>query len=581
MINKGVFQDFFKQRMVEIMHKDTLDSYRVRTNNAHTILKELSHVLEGWIAGNIKRFETVEFCVDECLTLLDKDTFLDFSFCQKTIFIACLKEYVTESKKHKDVALAEESKRIIFLIDECLALNSKKYLRSLLDAIRSRVFDTNEYEDSEFSPKLQNFDSELSSFACELLCAGYSKKYLYKFFNSMKMNMAELSFEDAFEQMYEKFTNISERKYKVAIKISFKRPQNANSATLATENIVEAIPADLQKSIGKFKSFVVHAKTVRFYYEEVETLDAYMAAQEAYGHLAQTLDCNQDVICEFALPFYALVFEEGNVGYSVSQEKFFILDNGGQFLKSKEHVLYERLQLISESDKVANEVKDRMTAALRHLRIGDGQVEMEQRFINYWIALEFIFSSSFSKDNTFVRIKEYLVDILSTCYLKRNLLYLSKWMCREHFLDDTTDVVDKINDDAAVSGLTDVLLKYRIKNMKAHIGNNDTVKKYIQNHRNNLLQHISRIYRLRNELVHEAALKQDIENVTSNLRFYLVFVLNQLIGYFSDLDHVVKPKSMLQFFWEYEKGGKCITSADKGRALAAAEGVKIAKSFII
>lgn len=46
-MKKEDFQEFFKYRMAEIMHKDTLDSYRVRANNAHTILRELSYVLEG------------------------------------------------------------------------------------------------------------------------------------------------------------------------------------------------------------------------------------------------------------------------------------------------------------------------------------------------------------------------------------------------------------------------------------------------------------------------------------------------------------------------------------------------------
>lgn len=70
-MKKEDFQEFFKQRMAEIMHKDTLDSYRVRANNAHTILRELSYVLEGWLAGNVKRFETVGLCIDEAINLIE------------------------------------------------------------------------------------------------------------------------------------------------------------------------------------------------------------------------------------------------------------------------------------------------------------------------------------------------------------------------------------------------------------------------------------------------------------------------------------------------------------------------------
>lgn len=62
------------------------------------------------------------------------------------------------------------------------------------------------------------------------------------------------------------------------------------------------------------------------------------------------------------------------------------------------------------------------------------------------------------------------------------------------------------------------------------------------------------IYRLRNELIHEAAIKQDIENVTSNLRYYLVFLLNQIIVYFANVKEEKEGQevSLENFFYEYE-----------------------------
>ena len=49
----------------------------------------------------------------------------------------------------------------------------------------------------------------------------------------------------------------------------------------------------------------------------------------------------------------------------------------------------------------------------------------------------------------------------------------------------------------------------------------------------------------------EAAIKQDIEAVTSNLRFYLVLLLNQIICYFSKADREM-VLSINDFFHEYE-----------------------------
>ena len=103
-------------------------------------------------------------------------------------------------------------------------------------------------------------------------------------------------------------------------------------------------------------------------------------------------------------------------------------------------------------------------------------MELEQQFINYWIALEFIFASSSSNDNTYSRIKENLVNILSACYVKRNLLYLENWMRRENMLNGGEKIMEKINTEEMEWPMENILLKYRIKNMKSHLHHKDKVK---------------------------------------------------------------------------------------------------------
>lgn len=580
-MKKEDFQEFFKQRMAEIMHKDTLDSYRVRANNAHTILKELGYVMEGWIAGNIKRFETVELCINETISLVEKDNCLVFTNYSKELFLNDLDEYNKKSKNNNDVPLFEDTNKIIYLVNECLAANEGGFLSNLIKKIEAQVTADEEVADDKFSPKLREFDNLLSSFACELLMIGYSKRYLYKFFNSFKKNLKGLSFEDAFEEMKQKFRELQQYSFSVVIKLSFKNVKNAQAATEAVDWLNDEMPEEF-KNIDKLRrSFIVKNKSVKFYIEKFEALDAYMAVRLAYEKLSKLLDFKQDVISGYALPSYALSIMVKEDVFSVTYEKFFELDNGGQFLKVDDNMLFEKLSQIEKSELVLGDVKDRITAALRHLRIGDGQVELEQQFINYWIALEFIFASSSSKDSTYSRIKKNLVNILSACYVKRNILYLEHWMTREGMLEDEENLIKMINGDEKEWTLDKILLKFRFKNMKSHLHHKDKIKEYIDNHETHLLQHISRIYRLRNELVHEAALKQDIENVASNLRFYLVFVLNQMIDYFSDKTANIKPKSMLQFFWNYEKCLKAIKTPGKTDVVSVISHIHIAKSYIV
>ena len=63
---------FFKQRMVELYDRNTLDSYSVRTCNTMSIFCEMREIINGWIIGNVRRGETVGLCIDE-VWVLDKE----------------------------------------------------------------------------------------------------------------------------------------------------------------------------------------------------------------------------------------------------------------------------------------------------------------------------------------------------------------------------------------------------------------------------------------------------------------------------------------------------------------------------
>ena len=118
--------------------------------------------------------------------------------------------------------------------------------------------------------------------------------------------------------------------------------------------------------------------------------------------------------------------------------------------------------------------------------------------------------------------------------------------------DDIWKSVDAI--DNVISKTELQLIDYqKLKKMKSILfGNKDKRKEYYNRHRTNLTQHISRIYNMRNSLVHEAAVRQDVECITSNLRYYLVFLLDQMFVYFDKAPTSGKKKKTLDdFFNEY------------------------------
>ena len=134
-----------------------------------------------------------------------------------------------------------------------------------------------------------------------------------------------------------------------------------------------------------------------------------------------------------------------------------------------------------------------------------------------------------------------------------NWLRCKKKLCNgQSLLSLTEEERKKLETDV------DILTRYRLRRIKSHLHHSDKIKEYLRRHRTNIERHLIRIYRLRNELVHEAAIKQDIASVTSNVRYYLVFVLNRLIGFLKEGGASPDEKEMFHFFWVYDSVLKTI-----------------------
>ena len=225
--------------------------------------------------------------------------------------------------------------------------------------------------------------------------------------------------------------------------------------------------------------------------------------------------------------------------------------------------LSAEMQRIDSATNISQEIKDRLNTALRHLRVGDGQEEMEQRFLNYWIGLEFIFATPRSGDSTFARLKDKFPQMKTLYYLKRNVKDLDVLLGIKGLIGaaESFGQLADADKDRLFNTTTDVLLKYRITKMKEHLYDHNKVKEYLQSHTKHLEWHLSRIYHLRNELVHEAAIRQNIEGVANNLRSYLVFMLNLMLDYCRQqmANPQGEPVVMDNFFWHYELLWKKLT----------------------
>lgn len=548
-------QSYFKERVIELFHKNTLDSYRVRSHNAFSLLKELKELIIGWKRNRIKQFETVQLCIQETKDSISQDECLDFSFYSKNLFLLDLEEYAKSGEK--DLL---RSNKILFTIEKAITHNADKYLPNLLHSIEEVIFNEEEFNKEQFIPTIQTLDNNITALCCELIHRGYSKIYLYGL--ATKLSKGGDSFRNRFENLKEKFTNPISKKYIVIFRLHI--PERTSLGQDFPELSQEISSDYLNENIEqKFKAFIKPNTSTRFYIHKCKAVDPISAIKTTKAELASLLDILHLGMSSLnvEIPNTALVLiKQRNNTYASERNTQFLLDgNYSNDLSLSAH-FKENIAQINKNALISQDVKDRLDSALRHLRIGNTNVELEQRFINYWIALEFIFSSSETNENTYTRLKTHLINILTCCYAKRNLLVLNESLIQKRRIDSGTFYWEKDDIDDFINNESSLLLKFRLLKMKSRLFTEyrDKKKTFIENHEKNLSRHIARIYRMRNELIHEAAIKQDIENVTSNLRYYLVFLLNQMIVYFSNIEPCSKPVGLEDYFYEYEMWKKRI-----------------------
>lgn len=554
--------NYFKQRMVELYDRNTLDSYAVRTCNTMSMFYELKEMLSGWLLGNVKHGETVGLCIDELIKLISKDQWIDDSFYNINKLKAHLETYAkgvkqikdTKDKKEKDY---NDARYTLFLVNQCIRQNDSKYLISLLDAVETALLTKKTYNDNEFSDTISKLDVMLSLMATELLRRGYSKTFLYHYFTSVKRNVAGLSFGSTYTQLKKRLGNVRFFSDLVIIRLHFK-----TKTIPQMDGMIEEIPAEYQTPMNDaMKGFTKKSTGNRYYIVTVKAPDTNAALQKARLHLSQALDRNDMGLLEIANQ--GIVAYKENNNWTLHWEQYYDLDKKFPRRDNGANPLPGIMKRIEVSTHISNGVKERLNTALRHLRVGDDQEEIEQRFLNYWIGLEFLFSTPRSGDSTFSRLKEKFPQIKSLYYLKRNVYTLDKRLIGKGLIASNASMgsISEPEMDTAFEAATEELLKYRIKTMKSHIHDHAKVKEYLNNHFQNLVWHLSRIYHLRNELVHEAAIKQSIVGVAGNLRDYLVFMLNILLDY-CDAHMAIPsndPITMEDFFWNNELLWKKLT----------------------
>ena len=555
MLTQNPLQSFLIQKLIELCYNRSLDSYRAKYLNPLQSVKELYQLIHDWELKKIKNFRTLEMEKRELTKFLDAENYLRFETVSKERLISDLNAI---KEKTIDYELIEYQ---LYRVQ----VENKEYLKDLIDRLDVELAEV-KTEDDEVIKQMIEVDKLINFIITEAISLNFSKSYLYKLVKAIFKYNPETDFQSQWVQLKAILLELKQEEYSIIFKI--------RSSESQLENIT--IP-DFQKEVDpeiighnekrKITNFIKSNSGIRFIIYQNSALDYYQALKKAKSDLSKLLDkihlgySNLKItLSDTAVLISKEHKEKGDIQPLYYQIDGYYKSNDAQF-----QVFQDSLNRIEDNEKIAYEVKDRIISALRHLRLGNEAFEIEKKFINYWIGLEYLFSNYNKDTSTFARLIQYFPLLHSVYYVKRNCLSFQDLLKSADLSDETKEMGNDIKNfskaetyDAIKNETTssNPILRFRAQRFKSHfISNSEKRKNYLNNHKENVEIHLHRLYRIRNKIVHDAALIDNLESLTGNLRYYLSFTLNKGIEYFSNSDSkpiASKMISMDDFFMHHQ-----------------------------
>lgn len=529
-----IAQKYFIERVLELVNNKTIDTYRARLHNPKTILQELLQVLLDWENNKLKRFETVKQVIDEAFLLFSKEDELDFSSLDKEYFISLLTN--ARDKNYKKLTAAVK----------LILHGNSDYVSMLFNRLTTEISICNANNDLKIHD-LISVERLLSSLITELLNLGYSKTYLN---NSLWSIFIRNSRGKSFDECLTIFTNLKnkeEEEYSVVFKLIIPKGQLREQLKVIEESqvifdqqiIIESVDRTNDRCKGFLEISSIFSKHLLI---KVKSKDYYIVIEKAKEKLSYILD---QIFLGFNQPNIKVYKEALVIGTSrphLSKSSPVNYKAFGSYISNQS--LYEAFQAklngIYNDSTISNDAKQKIKSSVRYLRLGNDATEPEQKFLNYWIGLEFIFSTYIKDQSSFSRLIQNFPNIHQLIYFKRNLREFHEDIKRLNidfpFLqEDYTEYLSIEENYAAIIERTfssRPILAMRAYSLKSTLFQTERRMKKIKKHRNDLEWNLSRVYRIRNEIVHDAALKPNIERISTHIRYYLTFMTIGVIEYF-------------------------------------------------
>jgi hypothetical protein len=532
-------QRFFIDRCIELLYVNSLDTYRLRLHNPLTLLRELISVgkltADGLLTNKVYLKEVSE---ELRLTLSDGNHGFNFTKFNEDYFI---NQILTKKENPK---LLLQGARILLAENADYLPRLFARVMSLTSAYETFLSEGGVLNQKAYGECLRELNTLLNHLHVELLQKGFSKKYLYDFFQIFFVRRT-----DEHLGFHERINIYGELMEKVPEKFDLVYSLVGTSFHFDAFSRIDGSYQTVDRRFKKSLESVVSQKVTDFLSLNEGTLirfpvrahDHYKAVELSMEKISKDLDVYHMGFTKGQVQIAkncAIIGEIDKSKANVSPVNFQI----DGYIRSNSTVFELLLNKIkrAEANGVDERSYDKLLSAIRYFRTGSEAAELETKFLNYWIGLEYVFTSGGDSD-PISNMREYFPVCHSNVYVKRALLDFHKSLKRQGIdaeledYDDNLDYLTKFNTyKTIIEHSAAELPKFRAVQFQEWTSDPSRIQRALDKHKENLKLNLTRLYRIRNEIVHNAAIKKGILVNIAHLRYYFTFILNSILDFMSE-----------------------------------------------
>lgn len=382
----------------------------------------------------------------------------------------------------------------------------------------------------------------------DLIADGHSMKHLY-FCNRALIEWKEVkpysNFESRFNRVIE---NLEEKKeWTVYFKLYSNEPFDLNFPNYKYVKFFNSLSFfGGQKDVTVPDEFNEVKKEVRYASVKVTATDPHGATLIGRDIIENLLDTIVYTIANQHLEIYYKVFIPNNGGLSESSLRQLHEVSTDTKFSLEDIILF--IEDVENSNPKSNETIERFKAALRFYRMSITTNTEHVAFINSWTSIEYLITgnnSSIDQNDvrnivsTFLSIR-YISDLLNDLKMNLTNLHIQHPYTKNWQEIDECELLESLRDPDFMGKLIDTLdenklLKHRTIELGENLKTNKNMVELISKHKQRLEWHISRLYRTRNVIAHEAS-NIDVTLILPHIQLYNFLIIETAFSFINNSD---------------------------------------------